>query len=164
MNPIAANEEIYQLLREGYKYVTPDESEDDVTVIIIDWQSPESNDFLLCSQMNVTDEIETRRPDLQDFVNGLPLLFVELKASHRQLIHAYKDNLTDYRSTIPHLFVVQPANPAFQRRVVEGWHYFQHPALPDELRLQQRLPDALDIYQGRRHISALDLAPACTVQ
>jgi len=104
MSPIAANEEIYQLLREGYKYRASDDEEEDVTVQIIDWQTPENNDFLLCSQMSITGDIETRRPDLLGFVNGLPLLFVELKASHRQLIHAYKDNLADYRNTIPHLF------------------------------------------------------------
>ena len=63
-----------------------------------------TNDFLLCSQMSFTGEIETRRPDLIGFVNGLPLLFVELKASHRELIHAYRDNLSDYHRTIPHLF------------------------------------------------------------
>lgn len=104
MSPIAANEEIYQLLREGYKYKASDDEEEDVTVHVIDWQTPENNDFLLCSQMSITGEIETRRPDLLGFVNGLPLLFVELKASHKQLIHAYKDNLKDYRTTIPHLF------------------------------------------------------------
>jgi type I restriction enzyme R subunit len=104
MSAIAANEQIYQLIKEGYKFVTPDEDEDDVTVRIIDWQNPENNDFLLCSQMNITGEIETRRPDLLGFVNGLPLVFIELKASHRRLINAYKDNLKDYRDTIPNLF------------------------------------------------------------
>ncbi len=104
MSPIAANEEIYQLLREGYKYKASDDDEEDVTIRVIDWQTPENNDFLLCSQMSITGEIETRRPDLLGFINGLPLLFVELKASHKQLIHAYKDNLKDYRTTIPHLF------------------------------------------------------------
>jgi len=104
MSSIAANQEIYLLLREGYKYSASDEEEEDVTIRIIDWQNSERNDFLLCSQMTITGEIETRRPDLIGFVNGLPLLFVELKASHRQLIHAYKDNLSDYRTTIPHLF------------------------------------------------------------
>src|SRR5699024_10388430 len=62
------------------------------------------NDFLLCSQLWITGEIETRRPDLVGFVNGLPLLFVELKAASRNLIHAYKDNLADYKKTIPQLF------------------------------------------------------------
>lgn len=104
MSAIAANEQIYLLLKEGYKFVTPDEDEDDVTVKIIDWQNPQNNDFLLCSQMSITGEIETRRPDLLGFVNGLPLVFIELKASHRRLINAYKENLKDYRDTIPHLF------------------------------------------------------------
>jgi len=104
MSLIAANEEVYQLIKDGYKYRAADDNEEDVTIRIIDWQNPSNNDFLLCSQMSITGEIETRRPDLIGFVNGLPLLFVELKASHRELIHAYRDNLADYRSTIPHLF------------------------------------------------------------
>lgn len=104
MSAIAANEQIYLLLKEGYKFVTPDEDEDDVTVKIIDWQKSENNDFLLCSQMWFTGEIETRRTDLMGFVNGLPLVFIELKASHRRLINAYKDNLKDYRDTIPQIF------------------------------------------------------------
>jgi len=104
MSLIAANEQIYLLLKEGYKFATPDEDEDDVTVKIIDWQNPENNDFLLCSQMWFTGEIETRRTDLMGFVNGLPLVFIELKASHKRLINAYKDNLKDYRDTIPQIF------------------------------------------------------------
>lgn len=104
MSAIAANEHIYLLLKEGYKYVTPDEDEEDVTVKIVDWQNPENNDFLLCSQMWITGEIETRRPDLIGFVNGLPLVFIELKSSHNNLINAFKNNLKDYRDTIPHIF------------------------------------------------------------
>ena len=104
MSAIAANEQIYLLLKEGYKFVTPGEDEEDVSVKIIDWQNPENNDFLLCSQMWFTGEIETRRTDLMGFVNGLPLVFIELKASHKRLINAYKDNLKDYRDTIPQIF------------------------------------------------------------
>ena len=104
MSAIAANEQMYLLLKEGYKYATPDEDEEDVTVKIIDWQNPENNDFLLCSQMWITGEIETRRPDLLGFVNGLPLVFIELKSSHNNLINAYTKNLKDYRDTIPQLF------------------------------------------------------------
>ncbi len=130
MSPIAANEEIYLLLREGYKYRGSEDEEEDVTVRIIDWQQPEHNDFLLCSQMSITGEIETRRPDLIGFVNGLPLLFVELKASHRQLIHAYKDNLSDYRSTIPHLFcynqLILLSNGVQSKvgTISSGWEHF----------------------------------------
>ncbi len=104
MSSIAANKHIYSLLKEGYKYASSDETEDDVTVKIIDWQSPENNDFLLCSQMWFTGEIETRRTDLMGFINGLPLVFIELKSSHRRLINAFKNNLKDYRDTIPQIF------------------------------------------------------------
>ncbi len=47
----------------------------------MDWEHPKENDFLLASQFWVTGEIYTRRPDLLGFVNGLPLVFIELKAS-----------------------------------------------------------------------------------
>lgn len=105
MSPIAANEEVYALLKDGYDYISSAEDEEDCTVRLIDWQQPENNDFLLCSQMTISGEIENRRPDLLGFVNGLPLLFIELKASHKELINGYKDNLKDYRNTIPQLFV-----------------------------------------------------------
>jgi len=110
MSEMAANEQCYKLLREGVKVKADDEAEGStlaegsVTVKVIDWQNTNNNKFLLCSQLWVTGEIETRRPDLIGFVNGLPLVFIELKAIHRQLIHAYKDNLADYKHVIPQLF------------------------------------------------------------
>ena len=104
MSDIAANESIYHLLKDGYVYATDSEDEEDCVVSYIDWVCAENNDFLLCSQMTISGEIETRRPDLLGFVNGLPLVFIELKASHKNLFNAYKDNLRDYRKTIPQLF------------------------------------------------------------
>ncbi|WP_277850705.1 type I restriction endonuclease subunit R [Moellerella wisconsensis] len=104
MTAISANEEVYELLTNGYVYTTNAEDEDDCVVQYVDWLNTNNNDFLLCSQMSITGEIETRRPDLLGFVNGLPLVFVELKASHKNLLTAYKDNLADYRKTIPQLF------------------------------------------------------------
>lgn len=47
----------------------------------------------------------TRRADLVGFVNGIPLLFIELKAAHKNVYDAFKDNLRDYKDTIPALFV-----------------------------------------------------------
>jgi type I restriction enzyme R subunit len=58
----------------------------------------------LASQLWISGEIYKRRADLVGFVNGLPLVFVELKASHRRLEHAYHDNLRDYKTAIPQLF------------------------------------------------------------
>ena len=105
MTPIAANEEVYGLLTNGYVYITNAEDEDDCVVRYVDWSSACNNDFLLCSQMSISGEIETRRPDLIGFVNGLPIVFIELKASHKNLLTAYKNNLSDYKNTIPQLFV-----------------------------------------------------------
>ncbi len=104
MSAIAANEVCYKLLKEGVKVKADDDKEDFVTVKVIDWHNQDNNRFLLCSQLWVTGGVETRRPDLIGFVNGLPLVFIELKAAHRQLIHGYKDNLADYKRVIPQLF------------------------------------------------------------
>ena len=105
MTSIAANEAVYELLQNGYVYTTENDDDEDCVVRYVDWNSATENDFLLCSQMSITGEIETRRPDLIGFINGLPFVFVELKASHKNLLTAYKDNLSDYRNTIPQLFI-----------------------------------------------------------
>ena len=104
MTSVSANEAVYELLKNGYVYNSDVESEDDCVIRYVDWDNTSENDFLLCSQMSITGELYTRRPDLLGFINGIPFLFVELKASHRNLFTAYKDNLSDYRKTIPNLF------------------------------------------------------------
>jgi type I restriction enzyme, R subunit len=73
-------------------------------VKVIDWENPKNNDFFLASQFWVSGEMYKRRADLVGFVNGLPLVFVELKASHKRLEDAYNQNLRDYKDTIPQLF------------------------------------------------------------
>jgi type I restriction enzyme R subunit len=101
-----ANREIYKLLKDGVKVqVRRDDGEEIIeTVRVIDWENPENNDFFLASQFWISGEMYKRRADLVGFVNGLPLLFVELKASHKRLEHAYERNLRDYKDTIPHAF------------------------------------------------------------
>ncbi len=103
----AANREIYQLLKNGIKVHLPDPEGDGEKVEIvrlIDWDNYLNNDFLLVSQFWVVGEMYKRRADLVGFVNGIPLLFVELKAAHKQIQTAYTGNLTDYKDTIPQLF------------------------------------------------------------
>lgn len=56
------------------------------------------NDFRVVRQLEVVDN---RRPDIIGFVNGIPLVFFELKAHHHDLHHAFDDNLSDYKDTIP---------------------------------------------------------------
>jgi len=108
LSPAQANREVYQLLKDGVKVaVAGGEAggeETVATVRVIDWDVSANNDFFLASQFWVSGEMYTRRADLVGFVNGLPLVFVELKAAHKRLEHAYKHNLRDYRNTIPHIF------------------------------------------------------------
>ncbi|MCK9528646.1 MAG: type I restriction endonuclease, partial [Syntrophales bacterium] len=103
----AANREIYKHLRDGLKVRLPDPEDNGErveTVRLIDWDDYANNDFLLVSQFWVVGEMYTRRADLVGFVNGIPLIFMELKASHKQVETAYRGNLSDYKDTISHLF------------------------------------------------------------
>jgi len=106
LNLVIANREIYRMLKDGVKVPIrmKDGSEEVETVKIIDFDNPETNDLFLASQFWVTGEMYKRRADLVGFVNGLPLIFIELKATHKRLENAYRDNLADYKNTIPQLF------------------------------------------------------------
>lgn len=103
---VNANKEAYSLLRDGanVQVAGKDGEFENTTVRFFDYQTPSNNHFLCVSQLWVVGEMYTRRPDLVLFVNGIPLILLELKASHKSLVDAYKDNLRDYKSTIPKLF------------------------------------------------------------
>jgi len=73
-------------------------------VYVIDWQNPAANDFLLVNQFTVTGTLYTRRPDLVGFVNGLPLVVIELKKPGVAAEQAFVGNLTSYKADVPQLF------------------------------------------------------------
>jgi type I restriction enzyme R subunit len=106
MSMVNANHEVWQLIRDGVKVETENErGEQQIeTVKVIDFENPKENHFMLVSQFWITGELHKRRPDLIGFVNGLPLVLVELKASHKNLRNAYSQNIRDYKDTIPQLF------------------------------------------------------------
>ncbi|MBI3920622.1 MAG: type I restriction endonuclease subunit R [Armatimonadetes bacterium] len=134
MSTVQANREVYRLIREGVKVKCAERAkgndEETRTVTVIDWDNPGNNDFLLCSQFWVTGEMYKRRADLVGFVNGLPLVLVELKASHKRLKDAYHNNLHDYKDTIPHLFWYNAfmilSNGSFSRlgSLTAEWEHF----------------------------------------
>ncbi len=103
---VNANREVYLLLKNGVSVHIPDKEGGETveTVRVIDWDIPTNNDFLLVSQLWVNGPVHTRRPDLVCFVNGLPLVLCEFKASHKAVEDAFNDNITDYKDTIPQLF------------------------------------------------------------
>jgi len=106
MSMVNANHEVWQLIKDGVKVETENEKgeQQTETVKVIDFENPKENHFMLVSQLWVTGELHKRRPDLIGFVNGLPLVLIELKASHKNLRNAYQQNIRDYKDTIPQLF------------------------------------------------------------
>lgn len=71
---------------------------------VFNFNNYEDNHFLAVRQLEVLGELYLRRPDVIGFVNGIPLIFFELKAHHQDLRHAYNDNLKDYKDTISQVF------------------------------------------------------------
>jgi type I restriction enzyme R subunit len=133
MSSVTANREIYHLLKNGVRVPVPDPEGDGETVEVVrvvDWDNPANNDFLICSQFWVTGEMHTRRADLVGFVNGLPLIFIELKAAHRRLETAFTANLRDYKDTVPQLFwpnaliVLSNGSQSRVGSVSAGWEHF----------------------------------------
>lgn len=106
LSPVKANQEVYSLIKNGVRVKVRNEKGEieDRTIKIIDFENPENNDFFLASQFWVMGEMESRRTDLLGFVNGIPLIFLELKSTARRVKEAFDDNLTDYKETIPQLF------------------------------------------------------------
>jgi type I restriction enzyme R subunit len=106
IDPIRANAEVHALIRNGVPVEVRGPGGERKTEIarVVDWDDPAANDFFLASQVWLAGELYTKRADLVGFVNGLPLLFVELKASHKAMADAYDGNLSDFRATIPHVF------------------------------------------------------------
>jgi type I restriction enzyme R subunit len=120
----AANREVYLLLKEGIKVSVPDTDstphpgplpgrggegvksggQKTERLRVIDWEHPANNDFLLVSQFSVTGALYTCRPDLVCFVNGLPLVVIELKKPGVPARVAFDENLTHYKQQIPALF------------------------------------------------------------
>ena len=62
------------------------------------------NSFVVASQMWIKGETHWRRPDLIIFINGLPMVFIELKNSNVPVKNAYDINLKNYLKDIPYLF------------------------------------------------------------
>ena len=71
---------------------------------VFDFKDYSNNSFLAVRQLEIVGELYNRRPDVIAFVNGIPLVFMELKAHNKDLRNAYVDNLSDYKDTIPHIF------------------------------------------------------------
>ena len=100
------NEEKYAYIKDGIPVTAKraDGTTEEKRAAVIDFKNPENNDFLAIKEMKIHGELYRRRTDIVGFVNGIPLLFIELKKHDVDVENAYNDNYTDYLDTVPHLF------------------------------------------------------------
>lgn len=99
----ALNKQKHELLTKGVQVSFQDEKGklQKKRLKVFDFNQPEKNYFLAVRQFEVVGKIYSKRPDVVGFVNGIPLVFFELKAHGIDLRNAFEDNLTDYKDTIP---------------------------------------------------------------
>lgn len=102
---VATNYKLYNQLRNGIKITVRKNGKEDFDFVkLIDFDTPTNNTFTAVSQMWIQGKAYYRRPDILVFVNGLPLVFIELKNSIVKVEEAYNKNLQDYKKDIPNLF------------------------------------------------------------
>jgi type I restriction enzyme R subunit len=102
---IRINQDKYNLIRDGVKVKFRQNGEQKIERLrVFDFDVPENNDFLCVREMWIRGYAHRRRADIIGFVNGLPLMFCELKRPDKDLRRAYDENLSDYKDTVPHLF------------------------------------------------------------
>ncbi len=150
MSPINANIELDQLIRDGVQveFEDADGVKQHEFVKLIDFNSPsveeKQNHYLAVQQLWVKSSVQApyatyRRPDVILYVNGLPLVFVELKNASVKLRSAFDDNLANYKHDIPQLFhcnVFCVLSNAIETKVgsfTAGWeHFFNWLRVDDE--------------------------------
>lgn len=103
---LQVNEERYFLIRDGIPVTVkkPNGQTETKKATVIDFQNPDHNNFLALKELKIEGDLYHRRTDIVGFVNGIPLLFVELKKNTIDVQSAYDENYTDYQDTIPQLF------------------------------------------------------------
>lgn len=101
------NYKFYNRIRNGIRVEVQKEGKEDFDIVkIIDFEQPERNDFHCVNQMWIKGHFRYRRPDVLLFVNGLPVVFIELKNSTVKIEESYNKNLVSYRSDIPNIFAM----------------------------------------------------------
>lgn len=104
---LSNNESFHRLLTEGVKvsYQKDGQQRGDL-VWLVDFNTPENNDFVVANQFTVIENNVNKRPDLILFVNGIPLVVVELKnpVDENATIKSAFRQIETYKSVIPSLF------------------------------------------------------------
>lgn len=103
----AINREKYKLLLDGIsvRYTAADGTKKKVYLRVFDFDNPGDNHFLCVRELWLRGSLgRRRRADVVGFVNGVPLVFMELKNVTKDISIAYRDNFCDYRKVVPQIF------------------------------------------------------------
>ena len=103
----AINREKYKLLLDGIpvRYTAADGTKKKAALRVFDFDDPDKNHFLCVRELWLRGSLgRRRRADVVGFVNGVPLVFMELKNVTKDISIAYRDNFCDYRKVVPQIF------------------------------------------------------------
>ena len=103
---LEVNREKYELLRNGVDVDILDDKgrKSSKNALLLDFNNVGNNSFLAVQELKIHGPIYNRRTDIIGFINGIPLVFIELKKPTVDIYNAYIDNLRDYVKSIPQLF------------------------------------------------------------
>ena len=105
---LANNETFHRILTEGISVSVHQEGvERGELVWLLDFDNPLNNDFKVVNQYTIIENNHNKRPDILLFVNGLPLVIIELKnaADNNATIQSAFRQIETYKDTIPSLFI-----------------------------------------------------------
>jgi len=106
-SPILRNRAFHKMLTDGVTVeIVEDRRVRGEQVKLIDFENPDANDWLVVNQFTVVEGQHNRRPDIVVFVNGLPLVVIELKnpADENATIETARKQFETYKAEIPSLF------------------------------------------------------------
>ena len=107
-DPNKLNREVMNMIRTGVEVKVRKKNgrTQKETLQFIDWEHPDSdnNDFMVVNQLWIQGDVYRLRPDVIVYVNGIPLVTIELKDGNVNVKDAYDDNFTRYKEAIPQLF------------------------------------------------------------
>ena len=158
------NRRFHRMLTDGVDVSWMDEEgEQHGKVWLLDVQTPENNDWLAVHQFTVRENRKTRRPDIVLFVNGLPLVVIELKnpSEEQATLQRAFQQLQTYKNEIPSLFVYNALlviSDGMQARfgtITSGWDRF----------MPWRTIDGTDLYRepGNEKQHDGEMKPGLTV-
>lgn len=97
------NKEVYSKLRYGVK-VRENPTEAPKTIMFIDWDKAENNDFYIAEEVTVKEN-NVKRPDIVLYVNGIALGVIELKSSTVSVSKGIRQNIDNQKDNfIKHFF------------------------------------------------------------